>query len=78
MKRILGIVLGITLCGVLAAMAQTAQERTACRDDVFSLCSAAQIARATVGDRQGIYACFKQHRRELSRGCDRVLKTHGY
>jgi hypothetical protein len=78
MKRIVCIVLGITLCGVLAAVAQTAQERAACRGDVFRLCTAAQIALATVGDRGGVYACFAAHRRELSRGCDRVLKSHGY
>lgn len=78
MKRALIVALGITLCGALAAMAQTVQERAACRGDVFRLCTAAQIALATVGDRHGIYACFKQHRRELSKACDRVLKSHGY
>jgi hypothetical protein len=78
MKRILAIALAITLGGVLAASAQTAQERAACRGDVFRLCTAAQIALATVGDRQGIYACFRRHRRELSKSCDRVLKNHGY
>jgi len=78
MKCILGVVLGIALCGVPAAMAQTAQESAACRGDVFRLCTAAQIALATVGDRHGIYACFKKHRHDLSKACDRVLKNHGY
>jgi hypothetical protein len=70
-----GIIGCTTVCG---AEAQTAQERAACRGDVFRLCTAAQIALATVGDRRGIYACFKQHRREVSRACDRVLKSRGY
>lgn len=78
MKRILVIACGITLCGILAAVAQTAQERAACRGDVFHLCTAAQIGLAAVGNRQGIYACFREHRRELSTACDRVLKNHGY
>lgn len=78
MRALLAIIVGITLCGVFAAAAQTARERAACRGDAFRLCTAAQIALATVGDRQGIYACFAQHRRELSRACDRVLKNYGY
>jgi hypothetical protein len=78
MKRMICIALGIMLCAVPAAVAQTGQERAACRGDAFRLCTPAQIALAAVGDRQGIYACFAQHRNELSRRCDRVLKLHGY
>jgi len=68
----------ITLAGADAAAAQTAAERTACRPDVFRLCAAGAIAAAAVGDRQGIYDCFQEHRRQLSRACDRVLRSHGY
>jgi len=75
MVRIVAIV-GIMLCAA-AAEAQTSAERAACRPDVFRLCSAEQIALAAMGDRSGIYACFREHRRDLSRACDRVLKAHG-
>jgi len=61
-----------------AAFAQTAQEKAACRTDALRLCGAGAIAAAALGDRQGIYACFKRHRQELSRACDRVLRAHGY
>lgn len=68
----------VSLAVITAAGAQTAAERAACRPDVFRLCTAGQIALAALGDRQGIYECFRQHRRELSRACDRVLRKHGY
>lgn len=68
----------ITLAGAAAAAAQTGAERAACKPDVFRLCSAGAIAAAALGDRQGIYDCFAAHRRELSRPCDGVLKSHGY
>jgi len=42
------------------------------------LCSYGQIAEATLGHYGGIVACFKAHRRELSRGCvDAIRKAHG-
>lgn len=75
----LGIIAGIIAFAALrGADAQTAREKAACRPDVFRLCSAGAIAAAALGDRQGIYDCFRQHRRELSRVCDRVMKIHGY
>lgn len=61
-----------------AAHAQTAAEKNACRADVFRLCTAGQIALAVVGDRSGIFACLRDHRRELSEPCDRVMRSHGY
>jgi hypothetical protein len=80
MKRILAIVLAITFAAGAAAdaAAQTASERRACKPDVFRLCSAAEIAAAALGDRAGIYVCFRTHRREVSPACDRVLTNHGY
>ena len=56
----------------------TADQQQACMGDVFRLCSAAEIAAAALGDRSGIYACFRAHRPDLSPACDRVLKSHGY
>ncbi len=83
MKHVLGLVLAATLGGgavaaVVEARAQSASERAACKPDVFRLCAAGQIAAAALGDRSGIYACFRAHRRDLSPACDRVLKNHGY
>jgi hypothetical protein len=60
------------------AAAQTSSERQACKPDVFRLCSAAAIAAAALGDRSGIYGCFRAHRADVSAACDRVLKSHGY
>lgn len=68
----------ITLAAATGTAAQSAAEIAACKPDVFRLCTAGQIARAIVGDRRGVYACFSQHRRDLSRRCDHVLKKHGY
>jgi hypothetical protein len=66
------------LCALTsAAAAQTAAEKAACRPDALRLCSTDELARAFFGDRTGIYQCFKTHRREMSKPCDRVLKRHG-
>lgn len=77
MKRVFAIALAIMLVAA-DATAQTSSERQACKPDVFRLCSAAVIAAAALGDRAGIYACFRANRHELSPACDRVLKNHGY
>lgn len=67
------------LCAsALPCAAQTAAERAACKPDAQRLCSAGTMLAAALGDRQYIYACFAAHRRELSKACDRVLKSHGY
>lgn len=78
MKRVLAIALAVMVAATADAAAQTSSERQACKPDVFRLCSAAEIAAAALGDRAGIYACFRAHRHELSPACDRVLKNHGY
>ena len=78
MKRVFAIAFAITCAATADAAAQTSSERQACKPDVFRLCSAAEIAAAALGDRSGIYACFRAHRTELSLACDRVLKNHGY
>lgn len=78
MKRVLAIVLAVTFAAAADAAAQTSTERQACKPDVFRLCSAAEIAAAALGDRVGIYTCFRAHRQELAAACDRVLKNHGY
>lgn len=78
MKRVLAIVLAVTLAAAGDVAAQTSIERQACKPDVFRLCSAAEIAAAAFGDRSGIYACFRAHRSDVSSACDRVLKNHGY
>ena len=78
MRRVLAIALAVVLAAAADAVAQTSSERQACKPDVFRLCSAGEIAAAALGDRAGIYACFRAHRAELSPACDRVLKEHGY
>jgi hypothetical protein len=79
MKRVLLFVLAVTFAAATAeAHAQTSSERAACKPDVFRLCAAREIAAAALGDRSGIYACFRAHRSDLSPACDRVLKSHGY
>lgn len=77
MKSLLAFVVVATFAAV-EARAQTASERAACKPDVFRLCAVRQIAAAALGDRAGIYACFRAHRHDLSPACDRVLKNHGY
>jgi hypothetical protein len=78
MMRIFAFVLAVMFAAAAEARAQTASERAACKPDVFRLCAARQIAAAALGDRIGIYACFRAHRHDLSPACDRVLKNHGY
>ena len=78
MRRVLAIVIAVTLAAAADAAAQTSSERQACKPDVFRLCSAGEIAAAALGDRTGIYVCFRAHRSEVSPACDRVLKNHGY
>lgn len=80
MKRMFAFALAVTFITGAAAesRAQTASERAACKPDVFRLCAAREIAAAALGDRAGIYACFRAHRYDLSPACDRVLKNHGY
>lgn len=78
MKRVLALTLAVMVAATADAAAQSSSERQACKPDVFRLCSAAEVAAAALGDRAGIYACFRAHRHELSPACDRVLKNHGY
>jgi len=78
MMRISAIALAAMLATAADAVAQTSSDRQACKPDVFRLCSAGEIAAAALGDRAGIYACFRAHRSEVSPACDRVLKNHGY
>ena len=67
----------VFLCALAsAALAQTAAEIAACKPDAFRLCTSSQLASAVFGNRTGIYQCFKTHRREISKPCDRVLKRH--
>jgi len=78
MKHVIALALAITFAAIADAAAQTSNERQACKPDVFRLCSAAEIAAAALGDRSGVYACFRAHRNDVSPACDRVLKSHGY
>lgn len=80
MKRVLAFVFAVvwTVAAATEVRAQTASEHAACKPDVFRLCAAKEIAAAALGERAGIYACFRVHRHDLSPACDRVLKNHGY
>lgn len=50
----------------------TGHEHDACARDVVRLCRHIM----NDGD-QAVLACLKQHRRHLSRGCNKVLVEHG-
>lgn len=62
----LGIALGATL-GSAQAATQDEQEK-ACRGDAMKFCS------AEIPNKDKITACMKQHKRELSPGCQAMFK----
>lgn len=78
MRIIIGIIVFALCAG--SASAQTAAEKSACKADAYRFCTACiPGAVATLGgNRQCFYDCFSAHRRQLSRACDRVMKSHGY
>lgn len=54
-----------------AAYAQgTDEERAACADDYRKFC-----ARIPPDDSAGILACFKEHRKELTDACRKIIDT---
>lgn len=70
-------IIGVLFAGV--SHAQTATEIKACKPDALRLCSGGAVLAAMLGDRQYVFACLtREHRRELSPACDRVLKRRGY
>jgi len=54
------------------ALAQTAREHDACARDVTRFCR----AHINDGD-QVVLACLQQHRKRISKACDKVLTEHG-
>jgi hypothetical protein len=52
--------------------------RSACTGDAMKFCPMRVLLAAAAGNVRGIHLCFSRHRRELSQGCDRVLRRHGY
>jgi hypothetical protein len=76
-KRAVAIAFGIVCCAT-AAHAYTAAERQYCWPEVKRLCSVGQIAEAALGHYGGVEACFRQHRREISRACiDAIRNAYG-
>ena len=77
MTRILAIAFAIA-CVATSAHAYTAAERQFCEPEAKRLCSIGQLVEAGLGHYGGIVACFKTHRRDLSRTCvDAIRKAHG-
>lgn len=79
--RALGVRL-LCIASLLAAsqcptLAQTVQERAACRPDAFRFCSFGALTSAALGNRDGIVDCFRKNRFHLSKKCSDVLAAHG-
>ena len=79
MQRVFAIVLGITACGVVAALAVTREEVAACYPDAVRLCGVARNApEPSAAEKLRVGACMLLHRDELSPRCRAVLKAHGF
>lgn len=55
------------------AQGGTEQENAACRRDTRRLC---RHIKADAGN-SAFLSCLQEHRKNLSKGCDEVLKSHG-
>lgn len=64
--------IALLLIAANASAQTTRREHDACARDVVRLCRHVM----NDGD-QAVLACLKQHRRHLSRGCNKVLTEHG-
>jgi hypothetical protein len=53
------------------AIAQTAEEKAACRSDAMKYCS------SHVGKPQAMNSCLKEHKADLSEACRKVVEAHG-
>lgn len=53
-----------------SARAETAEERYACIGDAFRLCGEA------IPNRERVFACFVEKRRDLSNGCRAVIDQY--
>jgi hypothetical protein len=65
------LLLVLLLPGAAAQAQGTPQEEAACRPDVRRLC------RGMGPDMSVVLGCLKGHADRLSRGCRRVLESHG-
>lgn len=75
MQRTAAIVIGIMLCGIIAAYAYPApspSEIAACTGDAFRLCIP-----QTGFDRTAIFLCLRASKRSMSAGCRAVFERHG-
>ena len=57
------LIVGAMLAGVVAAPAETPEQRQACTDDAFQLCSDA------MPDRERVFACLVENRKVISPLC---------
>lgn len=71
MTRSILAALALVAFGASAAMAQTAQEKEACRSDAIKYCS------ANIGKPDQMKACLEQHKADLSEECRKVVEAHG-
>jgi Cysteine rich repeat len=64
--------IALVLIASSASAQTTRREHDACSRDVVRLCR-----RVMNNGDQMVLTCLKQHRRRLSRGCNKVLIEHG-
>ena len=60
----------VTLFSVLAASAETPEERQACENDAFSVCG------AFIPDRDKVFACMANNQARLSAPCRQVMARY--
>lgn len=78
MKILLVAIFVVAIAIPIAARAYTSAEREFCKPDAMRLCTGGQLFEAFAGNYGGIEACFRQHRRELSRACvDSIRRARG-
>ena len=70
MVRIAGLAIVLAACLSAAALAQTADEQTACREDFQKFCQG-----ITPGGGR-IIACLANHKDKLAPACRKVADTH--
>lgn len=71
MTRSIFAALAFIAFGASSGMAQTEQEKAACRSDAIKYCS------ANIGKPDQMKACLEQHKADLSEACLKVVEAHG-
>lgn len=71
MIKVAFMALALVAANSAVAMAQTAEEKAACRSDAMKYCS------SHVGKPQEMNACLAEHKSDLSEACRKVVEAHG-